>query len=322
MKSLAVLCSGGDAPGMNAAIRAVVRTALGKGMDVFGIEKGFKGLLSGSFISLKASDVGNILHTGGTVLGTSRCPEFFEKEVRKEAANLLKRKKISSLVVIGGNGSYNGAYQLFQEHKIAVGCLPGTIDNDIENTDYTIGHNTAIQTAIEAVDKIRDTASSHDRIFLVEVMGRSSPSLAFKVGICCGAENVILPVKNIDYKKIVHDLERGKNRGKNSSILIVAEDTKPGFAHIIQKKLAKDFGLDSRVCILGHIQRGGAPAPEDRFYASLMGHQCVLELIQGRAGFAMAVQQGSVIALDLKKSLGLKQYNSSFLQNVLRDLAI
>ena len=203
IKRVAVLCSGGDSPGMNCAIRAVVRTGIGAGLEVYGIQKGYSGLLEGNIRELQVSSVGNILQHGGTILQTSRCPEFMTEEGRREAANLLKRKKIDALIVIGGDGSFNGAMQLYSEHQIPVVGIPGTIDNDIDGTDYTIGFDTAVQNAVDAVDKIRDTANSHARTFIVEVMGRKSPAIALKVGISTGAENVVLPTANIDYAKIV-----------------------------------------------------------------------------------------------------------------------
>ena len=241
IKSIAVLCSGGDSPGMNCAIRSVVRTGIGSGLEVYGIQRGYQGLLQGNFRLMNESSVGNIIQKGGTMLQTSRCPEFFQKETRKEAANLLKRKNIDALVVIGGNGSFAGAMALHKEHNFPVVGIPGTIDNDISGTDYTIGFDTAVQTAVEAVDKIRDTAFSHERTFIVEVMGRKSPDIALHVGVCTGAENIILPHSDIDYKQISSDIERGIRRGKGSSILIVAEGEGPGLSYEVQKELKEKY---------------------------------------------------------------------------------
>jgi 6-phosphofructokinase 1 len=259
LKRIAVLCSGGDSPGMNSAIRAVVRTGIGAGLEVYGVQKGYAGLLEGNIRQLDVSSVGNILQHGGTMLQTSRCAEFMTPEGRKEAANLLKRKKIDALIVIGGDGSFNGAMKLHDEHQIPVVGIPGTIDNDIDGTDYTIGFDTAVQNAVDAVDKLRDTANSHGRTFIVEVMGRRSPAIALKVGICTGAENVVLPTATIDYDKIAADIDRGIKRGKTSSIIIASEGEVEGVGYTIRNSLKDKFKLEAHVCILGHIQRGGNP---------------------------------------------------------------
>lgn len=306
VKRIAVLCSGGDSPGMNCAIRAVVRTAIGAGIEIYGIQKGYAGLLEGNIREMQVSSVGNILQHGGTILQTSRCPEFQTEEGRREAANILKRKKIDGLIVIGGDGSFNGAMKLHLEHNIAVVGIPGTIDNDIDGTDYTIGFDTAVQNAVEAVDKIRDTANSHARTFIVEVMGRRSPAIALKVGICTGAENVVLPTSEIDYAKISSDIERGIKRGKTSSIIIAAEGEVEGVGHTIQKALKEKFNFQAHVCILGHIQRGGNPTPTDRLIASEMGSIAVKTLLSGEKATATVFRQGSVSVAPLTECLRKK----------------
>ncbi|RPJ74155.1 MAG: 6-phosphofructokinase [Alphaproteobacteria bacterium] len=306
IKRIAVLCSGGDSPGMNCAIRAVVRTGIGAGLEVFGIQKGYAGLLEGNIRQLEVSSVGNILQHGGTILQTSRCPEFMTEEGRREAANLLKRKKIEALIVIGGDGSFNGAMKLYEEHQIPVVGIPGTIDNDIDGTEYTIGFDTAVQNAVDAVDKIRDTANSHARTFIVEVMGRRSPAIALKVGICTGAENVVLPTTSIDYQKIVNDIDRGIKRGKTSSIIIAAEGEVEGVGHTIQKELKDKFGLQAHVCILGHIQRGGNPTPTDRYIASQMGQMAIEALVSGEKATATVFLNGKVVLAQLKNCLRKK----------------
>lgn len=304
LNSIAVLTSGGDSPGMNCAIRSVVRTALGAGLSVYGIRRGYSGLLDGSIELMNASSVGNIIQHGGTILQTSRCPEFLEESIRKEAFHILRRKKIGGLVVIGGNGSYNGAHCLHQEHAVPVACVPGTIDNDIQGTEYTIGFDTAVQTAVEAVDKIRDTASSHARIFIVEVMGRKSSSIALQTGLCTGAENIVLPAHGEpDYAQIAKDIKRGIGRGKSSSIIICAEGEKPGLSYRIQECLKEEHGLDAHVCILGHIQRGGNPTPQDRSIASQMGNVAVNALLEGRVAIATAYLNGRVVEVPLAESL-------------------
>lgn len=306
IKRIGVLCSGGDSPGMNCAIRAVVRTGIGAGLEVFGIQKGYAGLLEGNIRQLDVSSVGNILQHGGTVLQTSRCAEFLTTEGRREAANILKRKKIDALIVIGGDGSFNGAMKLHDEFQVPVVGIPGTIDNDIDGTDYTIGFDTAVQNAVDAVDKIRDTANSHARTFIVEVMGRRSPAIALKVGICTGAENVVLPTATIDYDKIAADIDRGIKRGKTSSIIIASEGEVEGVGHTIRNNLKDKFRLEAHVCILGHIQRGGNPTPTDRLIASQMGHMAVKALLLGELASATVFLKGKVGLSPLKSCLRKK----------------
>ena len=306
IKRIGILCSGGDSPGMNCAIRAVVRTGIGAGIEVYGIQKGYSGLLSGQIRELQVSSVGNIIQHGGTILQTSRCPEFMTIEGRKKAADQLKKFKIDALVVIGGDGSFNGAMALHKEQNIPVIGIPGTIDNDIDGTDYTIGFDTAVMNAVEAVDKIRDTANSHARTFIVEVMGRKSPAIALKVGICTGAENVVLPTADIDYAKIVGDIDRGIKRGKTSSIIIAAEGEVEGISHTIQKILKEKHKLEAHVCILGHIQRGGNPTPTDRLIASQMGQCAVKALLQGKEAHATVYLEGRTQLAELSKCLRKK----------------
>lgn len=303
IKKIAVLCSGGDAPGMNCAIRSVVRTGIGDGLEVYGVQKGYAGLLEGEFKKMTLSSVGNILQRGGTILQTSRCPEFKKKEVRKEAANLLKRKGIDALIVIGGDGSFNGAIKLSEENDIPIMGIPGTIDNDISGTKYSIGFDTAIQTAVEAVDKIRDTAHSHERTFIVEVMGRRSSSIAIHVGLCTGAENIVLPNQDLNIKQIVSDIDRGRQRGKSSSIIIVAEGEKPGLSYAIKEKLKEDHQIDGRVCILGHTQRGGSPSALDRFLASKMGFEAARGLTNGQTQMVAGFREGKVQLIPFKECL-------------------
>lgn len=315
MRTLAVLCSGGDSPGMNSAIRAVVRTCIHDGIEIYGIKRGYSGLLEGDFIKMTPSSVGNIIQFGGTILQTSRCPEFMEENIRAEAAHILKRKNIDGLIVIGGNGSFNGAMALHREHGIPVVGIPGTIDNDISGTEYTIGFDTAIQTAIDAVDKIRDTAHSHDRTFIVEVMGRKSPAIALHVGVCTGAENIILPTQDIDFKTIAADIKRGIGRGKNSSIIIAAEGEVPGFCYSIQKELHDQYQINSKLCILGHIQRGGSPSAQDRFVASRMGFVAVKELAKGHSPIVTAYNDGKVVIVPFENCLEKKtEYLPSYVE--------
>lgn len=322
IKKIAVLCSGGDSPGMNCAIRAVVRTAIGSGKEIYGIQKGYAGLLEGNIRELSVSSVGNIIQHGGTILQTSRCPEFQTEEGRREAANILRRKKIDALVVIGGDGSFNGAFKLHREHNIPVIGIPGTIDNDIDGTEYTIGFDTAVQNAVDAVDKIRDTANSHARTFIVEVMGRKSPAIALKVGICTGAENVVMPTKEIDFDKIANDIDRGIKRGKTSSIIIAAEGEVEGIGHTIQKNLKEKFNLSAHVCILGHVQRGGNPSPTDRLIASEMGHLAIKALLKGKTCEATVYRGGKVKIAPLADCLRKKNEHDESEVNLLNALSI
>ena len=301
IKTIAMLTSGGDSPGMNCVIRSIVRTAVGHGIKVYGIHRGFTGLLNNNFIEMNASSVGNIIQRGGTILNSSRCPEFREKENREKAAQILEDRGVDALIVIGGDGSFKGAIALNEEFKVPVIGIPGTIDNDISGSDYTIGFDTAVQTAIEAVDKIRDTAASNERTFLIEVMGAESSSIAVKVAICTGAENVLLANQEIDYKGISKTIRKGMRRGKNSSIIIVAEGQKPGRSYDIAKILQSDHEISCKVCVLGHVQRGGSPSANDRFYGSTMGKLAVDSLKAGKKQHAVVVQQSEVKLVPLSE---------------------
>jgi 6-phosphofructokinase 1 len=322
IKSLAVLCSGGDSSGMNPAIRSVVRTAIGLGIDIYGIYRGYTGLLEGNIQKLSLSSVSNIIQRGGTILDTSRCEEFHTAEVRQEAAHLLARKHIDGLIVIGGNGSFTGAMNLHQEHDLPIIGIPATIDNDISGTEYTIGFNTAVQTAIEAVDKIRDTASAHARTFLVEVMGRTASSIALQVGLCTGAEQVILSNQAIDYQAIVDNIHKGKARGKTSSIIIVAEGEKAGLSYQIKEILMNQYDVGVHVCILGHIQRGGSPTAIDRTIASKMGYAAVHALCEGKYAHVTAFNKGEIEIVPLTQCLGKKTEVTDSQLELIRALAI
>jgi 6-phosphofructokinase 1 len=307
---------------MNSAIRSVVRTAIGLGIDIYGIYHGYTGLLEGDIQKLNLSSVSNIIQRGGTILDTSRCPEFHTAEVRQEAAHLLARKHIDGLIVIGGNGSFTGAMNLHKEHDLPVIGIPGTIDNDIAGTEYTIGFNTAVQTAIEAVDKIRDTASAHERTFLVEVMGRTASSIALQVGLCTGAEQVVLSNQAIDYQAIVDNIYKGKARGKTSSIIIVAEGEKAGLSYEIKDTLLEQYKLSVHVCILGHTQRGGSPTAIDRAIASKMGYAAVHALCEGNHAHVTAFNKGEVEIVPLSHCLGKKTDITEPQLELIRALAI
>jgi len=284
MKKIGVLTSGGDSPGMNAAIRAVVRSALAKGVSVVGICRGFAGLIERDFTMLDSLAVGNIIQRGGTILKTSRSEKFKTPEGRERAADNLRREKVEGLVVIGGDGSFRGAWELAKEHDIPIVGIPATIDNDIYGTDYTIGFDTAVNTALDAIDRIRDTALSFERIFFIEVMGRLSGFIALEVGISSGAEEVLLPELKTDIDEICRDIREGLRRGKRSYIIIVAEGDEQGGAFTVAEKVKKKIDIEYRVCILGHVQRGGAPTAIDRILASKLGSKAVETLLEGVRG--------------------------------------
>ncbi|MDD5411298.1 MAG: 6-phosphofructokinase [Methylobacter sp.] len=322
IKSLGVLCSGGDSPGMNPAVRAVVRTAIGLGIDVFGIYRGYSGLLEGNIRKLSLSSVSNIIQRGGTILDSSRCMEFYASEHRQKAAQILSKNHIDGLIIIGGDGSFTGAMCLNQEHGVPVVGIPGTIDNDISGTEYTIGFNTAVQTATNAVDNIRDTASAHERTFLVEVMGHKSSGIALQVGVCTGAEHVVLSNQPVDYEKITNDIAKGVARGKTSSIIIVAEGEKSGLSYEIKDVLLKHYNLSVHVCILGHIQRGGSPTALDRLVASKMGYAAVHAIHQGQQVHVTAFNKGDVEIVPLSMCLGRRNEIVAPQLELIRALAI
>ena len=281
MRRLAVLTSGGDAPGMNAAIRAVTRAAIAQGVEVVGIRRGYEGLLEGDIIPMSISSVGGIIHRGGTILRTARCERFLRPEGVNEGLDQLRTFDIDALVVIGGDGSFRGAWELDQR-GFPVAGVPGTIDNDVAGTDATIGFDTAANTALEAVVRLRDTASSHERLFIVEVMGRGSGYLALYVGVSGGAELVVVPEVPFDLEKTCERLHYGRKRGKTHSLIVLAEGVMP--AHELAAKLQDTGGYDARITVIGHIQRGGGPTAADAVLASRMGAHAVEALLAGERG--------------------------------------
>ena len=289
---------------MNAAIRAAVRQADALGHEVFGIYRGYQGLLEGDWAPLASRSCANILQRGGTLLHTARCPEFHRAERRVEAAARLRTAGIEALVIIGGDGSFRAAEALHREHGIPCAGIPGTIDNDLPGTDRTLGFDTALNTAVEAIDRIRDTASSHGRLFLVEVMGRSSGMLAVHTAIACGAEAVLYPESpNDTYESLVSQLHANWIRGKRSSIVVVAEGDGVGNAMAVGDRLKRDYGLDLRVVVLGHIQRGGSPSAMDRIWGSRWGSEAVLRLAAGERAFYLGEVAGALAAQPLSRIL-------------------
>ncbi|MFP5520352.1 MAG: 6-phosphofructokinase [Bdellovibrionia bacterium] len=300
MKRIAVFTSGGDAPGMNAAIRAVVRTGISKGLEVFGIASGYVGMIEGKITQLSLRDMANIIQRGGTILKTGRSAEFQKSEYRKIAAENLKALGIDGLVCIGGDGSFRGALTLGNEHQIPIVGIPGTIDNDIFGSDTTIGFDTAVNTALDAIDKIRDTAASHDRLFIVEVMGRNSGFIAAHVGVAGGAEDIFTPENNNTVDQTVDRIRQSIQKGKTSSIIITAEGQKPGRAYDLAEAIRKKSGMDAKVCILGHQQRGGSPTASDRILASRLGNYAVEALLAGKKGIMIGTQGQSLVEVPFK----------------------
>ncbi|UCD86070.1 MAG: 6-phosphofructokinase [Deltaproteobacteria bacterium] len=300
MKTIGVLTSGGDAPGMNACLRALVRKGIFEGLSVMGIERGFRGLIEGKAYPMPIGSVANIIQRGGTVLRTARCKEFVNKNGRAKAARFLRNFSIDGLVVIGGDGSFRGAHELYQEHKVPVIGIPGTIDNDIYGTDYTIGYDTAVNVALESIDRIRDTASSHDRLFFVEVMGRDAGFIALEVGVGGGAETILLPETKTDLKEMCDRIKRGIARGKTSSIIVVAEGDDAGNAFEIARKVKGVIGMDFRVCVLGHVQRGGSPTSRDRLLGSTLGAAAVDALLAGETDKMVGIANDKVVLVPLR----------------------
>jgi len=302
IRHIGVLTSGGDAPGMNAATRAVVRTALSHGLDVTGIMRGYTGLIDGKFLKMDATSVSNIIQFGGTILKTSRSADFYQEEGRARAARELRSRGIDALVAIGGDGTFRGLYKLEKEHGIRGIGVPGTIDNDVYGTDFTIGFDTAANTALESIDKIRDTAASHDRMFFIEVMGRACGALALSVGLAGGAEAILIPELPYDLDALCRTLEHGRDRGKTSFIIVVAEGVVEGGARAVADGVKSRLGVSYRVNVLGHIQRGGAPTAFDRQLASLLGRAAVETLLAGGSAAMAGLTCGRVRLVPLPET--------------------
>lgn len=303
MKKIGVFTSGGDAPGMNAAIRAVVRCGIANQLEVYGIYSGYTGMIENHIAPLSLRDMANIIQRGGTTLKTGRSAEFLKPEFRKKAFQNLQSHGIEGVVCIGGDGSFRGAHALYQEHKIPIIGIPGTIDNDIWGSDNTIGFDTAVNTALDSIDKIRDTAASHDRLFIVEVMGRNSGLIASYVGLAGGAEEIFTPDYPITVDKVVEKIKFAQQKGKSSSILIAAEGQKPGRAYDLADQLRKKANLDAKVCILGHTQRGGSPTAADRILASRLGAAAVEMLLQGKSDIMIGTQGQQLVFLPLEEAV-------------------
>lgn len=319
MNKIAVLTSGGDAPGMNTAIRAVVRRGLFKGLDVYGVQNGLRGLMDGNFIPMNLGSVGDIIHRGGTILQSTRCEEFKQTESQQQAIAQLKEHNIDGLIVIGGDGSFQGAKKITEQGFPSIG-IPATIDNDISGTEYTIGFDTAVNTAVEAIDKIRDTAVSHERTYIIEVMGRDAGDIALWAGMCAGAESIIIPEADYDEKDIIDRIEQGAKRGKKHSIIVVTEGVGKGpeISDLIKEKT----GFDTKMTILGHLQRGGSPSAYDRMMSSQMGAKAVDLLVEGEKGLMIGLKNGNLIHKPFDKALEDKHTLDLSLYHLARSLSI
>ncbi|MES2618894.1 MAG: 6-phosphofructokinase [Bacteroidota bacterium] len=308
MKRIGVFTSGGDAPGMNACIRAVVRTAAYNGVDVVGIKRGFQGMIDNEFVELKKSDVANIIQLGGTILKTARSSEFMTSKGREQAYNNIKNAGIEGLVCIGGNGTYTGSGIFFDEFGIPAIGAPGTIDNDLYGTDYTIGFDTAVNTALDAIDRIRDTADAHNRVFFVEVMGRDSGFIALNAGISGGAEGIMLPEVMNDYESLKDHFSSKNRRVKEFSIIIVAEGETEGKTYRLAENFKKEFDdCDVRVSILGHIQRGGRPTANDRILAGFLGNAAVEALLAGKSNLCAGMVNHQLALVPFKEAIAKRK---------------
>ncbi|MBQ7385436.1 MAG: 6-phosphofructokinase [Ruminococcus sp.] len=320
LNSIAVLTSGGDAPGMNAAVRAVVRSAINKNIQVYGVRRGYNGLLTGEVVQMNLRSVSDIIHRGGTMLCTARSEEYNTPAGVKKAADYCRSLGVNGVVVIGGDGSFRGARDLSGAGIPCVG-IPGTIDNDIACSEYTIGFDTAMNTALEMVDKIRDTAQSHDRCSVVEVMGRRCGDIALQTGIACGATAILVPEKPVDIDKmVVQKIIDTKATGKRHFIVVVAEGV--GHTEEIAKYIEEKTGIESRATILGHVQRGGSPTLRDRVVASAMGHHAVELLSSGIGDRVVALQGGNIVDLDITEALNMKRVFDEELYNIAMDVSI
>ena len=320
IRTIGVLTSGGDAPGMNAAIRAVVRTALGKGLKVRGIRRGYQGLLNEEIIDLSARDVSDTIERGGTILQTARCAEMRTEEGQQKAAEICKKHGIDGIIVIGGDGSFRGAQKLAALGINTIG-LPGTIDLDIACTEYTIGFDTAVNTAMEAIDKVRDTSTSHERCSIIEVMGRGAGYIALWCGIANGAEDILLPEKyDYDEQKIVNHIIENRKRGKQHHIIVNAEGI--GHSASMAKRIEAATGVETRATILGHMQRGGSPTCKDRVYASTMGALAVDLLCEGKSNRVVGYRHGDFVDDDIDEALAMQKSIPEYQYQISKNLSM
>lgn len=313
IKRIGVITSGGDSPGMNAALRSVVRTAVTKDLEVYAFYRGYAGILDKDYKNMTYADVGGIMEKGGTILRTARVPEFKLPEVRKQAADNLKELGIEGLVIIGGEGSLTGGKLLMEEHGIPVVGIPGSIDNDIPYTDMCIGVDTCLNTVIDAMQKLKDTASSHERAFIVEVMGRGSGYIALMSGLAVGAEAVIIPETPVDFKAVAERIWDERQRGKINCIIVVAEGAASSYT--VARHLENRIGYETRITILGHVQRGGSPSAFDRILAARMGNEAINAILDGETGVMIGLSENSMVRVPIEKVLSEKtQLNTEILK--------
>ena len=317
IKKIGILTSGGDAPGMNAAIRAVARAAMSKGMEVYGIRRGYVGLINGDIFEMNARSVSDIIHRGGTMLFTARCPEFRTEEGVDKAKETCEKLGLEGIVVIGGDGSFRGAADLSARGILCVG-LPGTIDNDIACTEYTIGYDTAMNTAVEMTDKLRDTSQSHDRCSVVEVMGRNAGYIAVNTAIACGAIECITKEKPYDLDAIAKKMLELRKKGRQNFIIVVSEGV--GHSNEIATMIQEKTGIETRATILGHVQRGGSPTVQDRVVASRMGHYAVNLLEQGKGNRVVGMQKGEIVDFDIQEALSMKKPYEDELYSMVEEI--
>jgi 6-phosphofructokinase 1 len=321
MKRIGVLTSGGDAPGMNACIRAIVRYGISRRLEVVGIRRGYCGILEEDFVKLSNRSVSNIIHRGGTILETARCEEMKTEEGIRKANENLQRGDIEGLITIGGDGTFRGAAALVEAGDVKIIGVPGTIDNDVYGTDYAIGFDTAINTALDAIDKIRDTAGSLPRPFFIEVMGRCRGFIALEVGIAGGAEDILIPEVETKIEQLCLDIRRSFKRGKKSLIVIVAEGDEAGGAFAIAQQVWERLKLEYRICVLGHVQRGGSPTARDRVLASKLGAAAVDALVKGMSGYMVGELKGEIVFTPLRETWGKTKKLDSNLLRLIKALA-
>ncbi|MBQ3785885.1 MAG: 6-phosphofructokinase [Lachnospiraceae bacterium] len=320
IKTIGVLTSGGDAPGMNAAVRSVVRKSLNNGMKVMGIRRGYKGLLAGDIFEMNSHDVSDTIQQGGTILGTARCSAFHTEEGQKQGADMCKKFGIDGIVVIGGDGSYRGAQALSKMGVNTIG-VPGTIDLDIACTDYTIGFDTAVNTAMQAIDKVRDTSSSHERCSIIEVMGRNAGYIALWCGVANGAEDILLPEKyEFNEQEIINNIIRNRKKGKTHHIIINAEGI--GHSTSMARRIEAATGMETRATILGYMQRGGSPTCKDRYYASIMGAMAADLLAEGKSNRVVGYRHGEFVDFDIDEALEMQKDIPEYEYNVARILSL
>jgi 6-phosphofructokinase 1 len=319
VKKIGVLTSGGDAPGMNAAIRAIVRTAIYNDLKVVGIERGYTGLLNGEIKEMHISSVGDIIHRGGTILKTSRCEKLKTEAGINEAIHILEKNEIDGLIVIGGDGSFQGANKLSRANIKVMG-IPGTIDNDLAYTDYTIGFDTAVNTVLDSISKIRDTSMSHEKVTIIEVMGRCCGDIALYAGLAGGAESILVPEEKYEVNKICEKMLQGKKRGKAHNIIVLAEGRES--AAELQKEIFNITGIESRVTVLGYLQRGGVPTAVDRILASRMGAKAVELLLAGKSNRAIGIIDNHLIDMDIMEALTKKKIFDHEMYNLSQTLSI